>query len=95
MQIQTAMFMSLGRGTVYDVFTKQRLNTTSSTEAKLVGFSDVIQKLLWTRLFMEAQGYNVNNVYVYKYNQIATLLENNCMKSVGKNSRHIKTYFFL
>ena len=45
---------------------------------------------------MEAQGYQVEDVYVYQDNQSAILLETNGMKSVGKNSRHIRIkYFFV
>lgn len=45
---------------------------------------------------MDAQGYIREGVYVYQDIQSAILLENNGMKSVGKNSRHIRIkYFFV
>ena len=45
---------------------------------------------------MEAQGYLVEDVYVYQDNESAILLETNGMKSVSKGSRHIKIkYFFV
>ena len=45
---------------------------------------------------MEAQGYDVEDVYVYQDNQSAILLENNGMQSCGKGSRHIRIkYFFV
>ena len=45
---------------------------------------------------MGTQGYNKEDVYVYQDNQSAILLENNRMKSVGKNSRDIIIkYFFV
>ena len=43
---------------------------------------------------MEAQGYFVEDVYVYQDNQRAILLENNGVKSVGKGTRHIKIKYF-
>ena len=45
---------------------------------------------------MDAQGYVVEDVYVYQDNQSAILLERNGMKSAGKGSRHIGIkYFFI
>ena len=45
---------------------------------------------------MEAQGYLVEDVYVYQDNQSAILLENNGARSIGKGSRHIRIkYFFI
>jgi hypothetical protein len=37
------------------ISTKQNLNTQSSTNAELVGFDDVTSKILWSKLFSEAQ----------------------------------------
>ena len=88
--------MSLGKGALYSASTKQKIVTSSSTEAELVGVSDTLPKILWCRHFMEAQGCNVEDVYVYQDNQSAILLENNGMKSVGKGTRHVKIkYFFV
>ena len=96
MKIRTGMCMSLGKGTIYAASAKQRLNTVSTTESELVGVADAMPKLVWTRLFMEAQGYNVEDVYVYQDNQSAILLEVKRMKPVGKKSRHISIkYFFV
>ena len=53
-------------------------------------------KILWSRYLIEAQGYTVDDVYVYQDNQSAIILENNGVKSVGKGSRYIKiNYFFV
>lgn len=43
--------------------------------------------MIWTRYFMETQGYSIEDVYVYQDN-------NNRMKSVGKNSKQIKNKVF-
>ena len=45
---------------------------------------------------MEAQGYIIEDVYVYQDNESAILLEENGYKSVGKSSRHVKIkYVFI
>jgi len=51
--------MSLGHGAVQSVSMKQKSNTRSSTESKLVASDDVVGKILCTKLFLQAQGYEV------------------------------------
>ena len=38
---------------------KHKLNTKSSTESKLVTMYDKLGDILWTRHFLEAQGYTI------------------------------------
>jgi hypothetical protein len=88
--------MTLGKGAVYGTSTRQKLNTKSSTEAELVGVNDVMPQILWTRYFLEAQGYAVNDSIIYQDNQSAILLEKNGRASSGKRTRHINIrYFFV
>ena len=96
MKSRTGLCTILGKGTVYAVSTKQKLNVISSTESSLVGVLDGMPKTFWTRYFMKAQGYNVEDMYVYQDNQSALLLDKKGMKSIGKKSRHIRIkYFFI
>jgi hypothetical protein len=62
MRSHTGGTMSLGTGSAYSTSNKQKLNTTSSTEAELVGIHDVLPQALWTKYFMEAQGYGVTTI---------------------------------
>jgi len=55
----TAGAMTLGRGCILNGSRKQKLNTRSSMEAKLVGADNMSQLIFWTKLFMEAQGYEI------------------------------------
>ena len=88
--------MSMGKGSIYSASLRQKLNTKSSTEAELVGVSDLMPMILWTRYFLEAQGYTVNGSEVYQDNQSAMLLEKNGTASSGKGTRHINIrYFFV
>jgi hypothetical protein len=96
MKSHTGAVMSMGKGCVYAVSRRQRLNTTSSTEAELVGVGDVMGLVLWTRRFLKAQGYTVSDNIVYQDNQSAMLLENNGRMSSSKRTRHIDIrYFFV
>ena len=88
--------MSLGKGVVYGTSVCQKLNTKSSTEAELVGVNQVMPQVLWTRYFLEAQGYGVKDNIAFQDNQSAMLLENNGRASSGKRTRHINIrYFFV
>ena len=56
----TGGMMSLGKGAVLSKSTKQKLNTRSSTESKLIGADDMLGLLLWCRYFLEAQGFSID-----------------------------------
>jgi hypothetical protein len=66
-----------GVGAVQYVSRKQKLNTRSSTESELVGANDISVVILWTKLFMEAQGYEITKNILYQDNKSAILLEIN------------------
>ena len=88
--------MSLGKGAVYSASTRQKLNTRASTTAELVGVDDMMPQVLWTRHFLEAQGYEVKDNVVYQDNQSAMLLEKNGRASSSKRTRHVNVrYYFV
>jgi hypothetical protein len=91
-----ATLVSLGKSSVYSASRRQKLNTKSSTEAELVGVDDVMDQVLWTKYFLEAQGYEVRDNTVYQDNQSTMLLEKNGRGSSSKRTRHINVrYFFV
>ena len=88
--------MTMGNGAIQSISRKQKLNTRSSTEAELIGVDDAATMILWTKLFMEKQGYEVKRNVLYQDNQSAILLEKNGKKSAGKRSRALNIrYFFI
>ncbi len=88
--------MTYGQGTPMSMSRKQKLNTRSSTEAELVGPDDMSTLILWTRLFMEAQGYEIQKNILYQDNKSTILLEQNGKKSSSKRTRALNIrYFFL
>jgi hypothetical protein len=86
--------MTLGNGAVLSMSARQKINTTSSTEAELVGVADAMPSILWTRQFLEAQGINVTENIIYQDNHSAILLEKNGRRSSGKRTRHIDIKYF-
>lgn len=96
MRSQSGGGMSLGKGMVYSSSIRQKLNTRSSTEAELVGVHDFLPQVLWTRYFLEAQGYGVKDNIIHQDNQSTMLLANNGKASSSKRTRHINIrYFFI
>ena len=79
----------MGRGFPIVSSTKQKLNTQSSTESEIVGADDFMLYILWTRQFMQAQGYKVEDNVLYQDNRSEILLEKNGRASSGKRTKHI------
>jgi hypothetical protein len=85
-----------GDGAVQSLSRKQKLNTKSSTESELVRVDNVPVMILWTKPFLEEQGYAISSKILYQDNKSAILLETNCKKSSGKRTRALNIrYFFL
>jgi hypothetical protein len=88
--------LTMGRGFPIAMSTKQKLNTRSSTESELVAIDDCMPSILWTRYFLEAQGYGVKENVVYQDNLSAILLEKNGKASSSKRTKHINVrYYFV
>ena len=92
----TGAVMTMGKGAIQSLSRKQKLNMRSSTEAELVAADDTAGMVLWTKLFLEEQGYGIEKNMLYQDNKSAILLETNGRRSAGKRSRAINIcYFFL
>ena len=88
--------LSMGRGFPIVGSTKQKMNGRSSTEVELIGADDFMPAICWTRYFLEAQGYDVNDNVLKQDNKSAILLEKNGKMSSGKRTKHINIrYFFI
>ena len=94
MRSHTGGTMSMGKGSIYSASTRQKLNTKSSTEAELVGVDDMMPMILWTRQFLEGQGYAIKDNIVHQDNTSAMLLEKNGQQSSTKRTRHLQIRFF-
>ncbi len=96
MKSHSGMTMTLGKGAVCSMSRKQKLVTRSSTEAELVAVDDSLTQVVWSKNFLEAQGYKIKAKVILQDNESAIKLETNGMKSVGQRSRHINIrYFFI
>ena len=73
----------MGKVAISSISRKQGMNTRSSTEAEVVAADEVVGPMIWTKLFLEAQGYPIEENILYQDNRSTMLLEGNGRKSAG------------
>ena len=102
MKSHTGGVMSFGTGALIAMSTKQKLNTTSSTEAELVGVGESMPFNMWATYFFKEQGVGLkdykygNRNILYQDNESCIKLANNGKASSSKRTRHIHIrYFFI
>ena len=87
--------LTIGKGSVYNKSTKQKINAKSSTETEIIGVDDMMPQVLWTNYFMKAQGWSMNTK-IFQDNKSAILLENNGRLSSSSRTKHINVrYYFI
>jgi hypothetical protein len=90
----TGAVMTMGKGATTSLCNKQGMNSRSSTEAEIIAADEAVGPMLWTKRFLEHQGYPVKRNILFQDNKSAMLLEGNGRKSAGKRSRHLNIRFF-
>jgi hypothetical protein len=65
MKSHTGGTISLGKGSVYSLSQKQRINTKSSTEAELVGVDNGMPLVIWTWNFLQGQAFISTRQYCF------------------------------
>ena len=73
----TGWVMTMGQGAVQSGSCKQKLVTRTMYEAELVGVDKARTKIFWTKFFVKAQGYEVQENILYQDNKSTILLLNN------------------
>ena len=90
----TGSTFMMGDGAITSLSRKQGMNTRSSTKAEVVAADKIISPMIWTQLFLKAQGYPVKENILYQDNKSTMLLETNGCKSAGKCSHHLNIRYF-
>ena len=65
------------KGAIISMSRKKKLNAKISTEYELVVAGDAPSLILWTKLFMEPQGYTLKTRILYQDNKSTILLQVN------------------
>jgi hypothetical protein len=89
------VIIKIGNATIYVKSGKQKLLTRSSTEAELVGVSDALSQIIWTREFLLCQGLELKPAKIYQDN-ISTIFLATKGRSTSERTTHVKIrYFFI
>jgi hypothetical protein len=92
----TGAMLSLGKGAIISLSNKHKINTKSSTESELVGVDQALPSILYTKNFIEAQGYTVEQNIIFQDNQSTMQLCVNGSALSSKRTKNIKCrYFFI
>jgi len=87
--------VTLGRGATHVTSVKQRIVTKASTEAELVGASDMIGQGIWTMRLLESIGKAARGL-VLEQDNLSTVAMIKNGKPTSSRSRHIHIrYFFI
>ena len=88
--------MSPGKGATTSSSSKHKIQGKTSMENKIIAVHDTPPQVLWTRNFINAQGYQVDQNKIRQDNISAQLLEKNGRFSSSNKTKHIKhRYFFI
>ena len=90
----TGAILSLGNGGIYNGSWKQKLVARSSTQSELIGVYDVLPQILWTKQFLEEQGWKDSATVAYQDNTSSILLERKGQSSSMKRTKHIDIRYF-
>ena len=94
MKSHTGAYATFGKGMIDGSAKGQRINTTSSTEAEVVGVHENMPAILWMQYFLEAQGYPLKPTKIHQDNLSSMQLETNGRASSSKRTRHMNIIYF-
>ena len=69
MRSHTGEVLTLDGGGIINVLQKQKLTAKSSVEAELIVAYDLANSILWTKYFLEEQGYSAKNTILFQDNK--------------------------
>ena len=90
----TGAVFTLGNGAIISDSTRQKSNASCSIEAELNGIDDKISKVLWSKKFIEYQGFKLKVNVIYQDNTSTMKLAQNGKASSGKRTRHFDIKLF-
>jgi hypothetical protein len=86
--------MTIGKGVASSSSNKVKCNMQNSTETELISLHNELPEVVWTRYFVEYQGYEIDECVIYQDNMSALSLEKNERILSSKRIKHIKAKFF-
>jgi hypothetical protein len=94
-QGQIGCLMTMEKGAACSSSNMMKCNTQSSTDAELISWHNKLPDIIWTRYFVECQGYEIDEYVIFQDNMSALSLARNIRILYSKQTKHIKAKFFL
>ena len=92
----TGSIPTFGCGATTSSSSKHKIPLKNSCKSEIIGLYDKVGDILWTRHFLQAQGYNIETNVVYQDNMSTLSPAKNGYVSSSKRTRHIKAkHFFI
>ena len=91
----TGMMMLLGKGVAMSMSHTQKSNTCSPTEQELIGINDVLSNILWSKYFIESQGYSMEYNILLQDSKSTILLATYGTFSSSSKTENTSHKFFL
>lgn len=88
MKSHTGSTFTTGKGVISSISEKQKVNNMSSTEGELTGIDDNTSKVIWSKKFIEKQGFKINLCMTFQDNMSTIKLIKNGRRSAGKRTRY-------
>ena len=92
---QIGFLMAMGKGGAISLLNIMKCNTQSSTETELISLHEKLPDIVWTRYFVECQGYDIDEYIVFQDSMSSLSLEKNERISSSKRTKHTKAKYFL
>ena len=74
---QIGCLMMMGKGAAISTPKLIKFNTRSSTETELILLHDKLPDIIWTKYFIECQGYDIDEYVIFQDNMSSLSLEKN------------------
>ena len=88
--------MTLGANFIKYIAFRKDINTWSSTKSEIIGANNTFTMIIWTILFLESWGYDIDKNIFYQENNYTILLLKNGKESSIKWDRALSIcYLFL
>jgi hypothetical protein len=88
--------LTFGKGATTSSSTKEKIPSKSLSESEIIALHDKSSDILWTRQFLEVQGYNISTNVVFQDNMSIFSLTKNGYVTSSKHTKHINAkYFFI
>ncbi len=87
--------MTMGNGAAISSSNIMKCKTQSSMETELISLHEKLSDIVWTKYFVECQGYDIDEYIIFQDNMSSLSLEKNGRISSTKRTKHIKAKYFL